>query len=78
MNKPAEKSPSAPPAPKTTKPKQPKGRAAQSFRADEVNVVVDIMTKLMQGGDPSTIGRSDPARRVYAKFVRMKQKLEER
>jgi len=51
-------------------------RISHSFSSAEIVAVVDIMTALMRGGDASTIARSEAARSVYAKFVRMKQKLD--
>lgn len=52
-------------------------RAAQSFRADEVRVVIDIFATLMRGGDAATLAASAAGKDVYAKFVRMKRKLDD-
>ena len=67
--------PAPPPEPEPA-PRRAKGRAAQSFRADEVEAMVTLLGTLMRGGDGTLIARSPVLQGVYAKFVRMKQKLE--
>jgi hypothetical protein len=64
-------------APIRKKPRQGH-RAAQSFSAAEIDVMVQILATLTRGGDPSQLLRSQAARDVNSKFIRMKKKIDER
>jgi hypothetical protein len=51
-------------------------RASNSFRDEEVNAMLQLFDKLYKGGDVSTIVRSDPCSKVWAKFKKMRDNLD--
>ena len=55
-----------------------KYRASQSFRDEEVNVILTLFDKLYQGYDVSTIVRSGAAKKVWAKFQAMRVNLDKK
>jgi hypothetical protein len=61
----------------TTENKHPRtvSRASNSFRAEEVEAMCNLLSTLYKGGDTDVILRSDPMRRVAMKFTRMRENI---
>jgi hypothetical protein len=58
-------------------PKRPGTNAGNTFTRDEIDAVVQLFDTLHRGADVHVILRQEPVRKVYAKFKRMKSKLDE-
>ncbi len=58
-------------------PKRPGAGGSTSFKYEEVDAMVQLLTVLVRGGDARDLSHKDPIRSVYGKFVRMKTRLDE-
>jgi hypothetical protein len=54
----------------------PRLQLANSFRPEEVRALCTLFSRLLTGGDVVQLVRSPAMRSAYAKFLRMREKLE--
>ncbi len=57
-------------------PKRPGAGASQSFTRAQVEGMLQLLSVAQRNGDTGTIMRAKPVQEVYAKFRRMKEKMD--